>query len=294
MNNPLKFTIISWLNQDRPSNTHDLISQIHKQGHMARVASMRDLYFLTNAGHFYITFNDKTPVEEVTDILIIRSYGAYRDEASLLVRYCLDHQVTVIDEEAGKPWGKMLQAYHLLRHNLPVIPSIQALRKLSYHAILAHAPFPLIVKPTEGKQGRNILKLATFSEATRFFSPYMRGFFLQHYIPITYDIRVLVVGNSVLGAMKREIISGDVRSNASLGATTHPIPLTETLRTLALRATKAMGYEIAGVDVIEYEHSYLILEVNICPQWQAFKKTTGINPAEAIVEYAINKYLAIR
>ena len=50
---------------------------------------------------------------------------------------------------------------------------------------------------------------------------------VQEYIDIEYDIRVLICDGEVVDSMKRNVISGDVRSNASLGATTEMIELTE-------------------------------------------------------------------
>jgi glutathione synthase/RimK-type ligase-like ATP-grasp enzyme len=75
-----------------------------------------------------------------------------------------------------------------------------------------------------------------------------------------------------------------------LGARAEKILLTKKLETLALRATKAMNYEIAGVDIIEHKKEFYVLEINSAPQWQKFKEVTGINPAEDIVAYSLKKY----
>ncbi|OGI29418.1 MAG: hypothetical protein A2288_03810 [Candidatus Moranbacteria bacterium RIFOXYA12_FULL_44_15] len=90
--------------------------------------------------------------------------------------------------------------------------------------------------------------------------------------------------------MKRYIIPGDFRSNASLGAKAEKILLTQELKELALKATKAMNYEVAGVDIIKHKKKLYVLEINSAPQWQKFKEVTGVNPAEAIIAYAIKKY----
>ena len=103
------------------------------------------------------------------------------------------------------------------------------------------------------------------------------------------DLRVFIVGDTVLGAIRRYVIEGDIRSNASLGAKSEAVELTEEMVTLAKKATIAIGYEVAGVDLAETSTGYSILEVNHTPQWQAFKKSTGINPADHIVRYALKK-----
>ena len=115
-------------------------------------------------------------------------------------------------------------------------------------------------------------------------------FLFQGYIPIAYDIRVFVVGSEALGAMKRIVGKDDFRSNASLGAAVEKIELTDSLKNIAISATRAYRYEVAGVDIVIHGGREYVLEVNNAPQWMAFKKVVGINPAEAIVKYCINKY----
>jgi len=66
--------------------------------------------------------------------------------------------------------------------------------------------------------------------------------------------------------------------------------MTPMLKKIALTATKALGYDIAGIDLFEYNNKYFVFEVNFSPQWQKFKEVTGISPAKDIVDLAIKKY----
>ncbi|MEM4528635.1 MAG: RimK family alpha-L-glutamate ligase [Desulfurococcaceae archaeon] len=107
-----------------------------------------------------------------------------------------------------------------------------------------------------------------------------------------YDYRLFVVGDQVVGAMKR-ISKSSWKTNIAQGAIGIPVKESEEPEPfkLALKATKIIGLEYAGVD-IAYDldtDKYYILELNAFPQWEGLRKATGINPPDYIVEYLINK-----
>lgn len=106
-----------------------------------------------------------------------------------------------------------------------------------------------------------------------------------------YDYRVFVVGDRVIGAMKR--VSSHWKTNIAQGAQGVAVKIEEEpeVYELALRATKVLGLEYAGVD-IAYDSvtgKYFVLEVNAFPHWEGLRRATGINPPDYIVEHVINK-----
>ncbi|HHE45911.1 MAG TPA: ATP-grasp domain-containing protein, partial [Candidatus Moranbacteria bacterium] len=140
------------------------------------------------------------------------------------------------------------------------------------------------------QKGQGIKKIANKNDFIEFFKNNPQCYLIQEFLKIDGDIRVLVVGKKILGAIKRTVLKNDFRSNVSLGAKIKKIELTTIMKKVALKATELMGYEIAGVDLIEYNNKIYVLEVNSTPEWQGFKKVTGINPAKEIINYAIKKY----
>jgi len=75
----------------------------------------------------------------------------------------------------------------------------------------------------------------------------------------------------------------------SLGGKAEAIKITPELEEIALRAAKATKAEIAGVDLMETEKGYVVIEVNGTPQFQGILKSTGINIPKRIVEYAVSQ-----
>jgi len=117
---------------------------------------------------------------------------------------------------------------------------------------------------------------------------------LQEYIKVEYDIRVLVVNGEVMATMRRNIMKDDIRSNASLGATTEPIELTNREIETSIRAAELVKGDVIGVDLLpakdrEKEQPY-VLEVNANPGLSGIEKNTkGKSVTEEILKIYMNR-----
>jgi len=101
------------------------------------------------------------------------------------------------------------------------------------------------------------------------------------------DLRAFVLGGQVIAAMEREAKDGDIRANASIGGTGHPVTLTDEEQRVAIASAKAFDLEIAGVDILRSNRGPLVIEVNSNPGFKELERVTGINVAKAILEYAM-------
>jgi len=99
------------------------------------------------------------------------------------------------------------------------------------------------------------------------------------------DIRVMVVGGRVLGAMQRTAKLGRFRANVHQGADVSAFPLDDRLEWLALRAAEVVGLDIAGVDLVQGADGYRVIEVNSAPGFEGFEKATGRNVAAEMLRY---------
>ena len=116
---------------------------------------------------------------------------------------------------------------------------------------------------------------------------------LQTYIKTDHDVRVIVLNNISVGAMKRNVVSGDFRSNVHLGAKIKKYELTEREKEDCIRAAKAVSGTWVGVDFIaakdrDKDGPY-ILEVNSSPGTEGFDEATGKNITKLILENFKNK-----
>jgi ribosomal protein S6--L-glutamate ligase len=98
------------------------------------------------------------------------------------------------------------------------------------------------------------------------------------------DIRAFVVGSKVVASMQRKSLDDDFRSNLHKGGSGTPIKLTPKEEKMAVAAAKAMGLNVAGVDIMRSARGPLCLEVNASPGF-GIEKVTGRDVASKIIEY---------
>ncbi len=149
---------------------------------------------------------------------------------------------------------------------------------------------PLIVKLLEGTQGYGVVLAPTKKAAESIieaFHSMKARVIVQEFIQEAKgaDIRAFVVGNKVVGAMKRQGKEGEFRSNLHQGGTGKLIKLSKKEREVALTAAKAMNLSIAGVDMLQSERGPLVLEVNSSPGLEGIEKATGKDIATEVIKY---------
>jgi ribosomal protein S6--L-glutamate ligase len=149
---------------------------------------------------------------------------------------------------------------------------------------------PLVIKLLEGTQGQGVL-LAENSKMAETLIEAFRGleafFLVQEFIKEANgtDIRCFVIGDKVVAAMQRSAQSGDFRSNLHRGATAKSVKITPQERRIAVQASKALGLNIAGVDIVRSERGPLVLEVNSSPGLKGIEAASGLDIAEMIIKY---------
>lgn len=141
---------------------------------------------------------------------------------------------------------------------------------------------PLIVKLLESTQGKGVV-LAETQKAAESVITAFRGlkanFLVQDFVKEAAgeDIRCLVMGGRVVAAIKRTGASGDFRSNLHLGGTATPVKISRPERETAIRAARAFGLGLAGVDLLRASDGPKVLEVNSSPGLEGVEKASGKN-----------------
>lgn len=151
---------------------------------------------------------------------------------------------------------------------------------------------PVIIKLARGTHGNGVVLAETKKAAKSVLQAFYltdddgTNILLQEFIEESAgtDIRAFVVGSRVVASMKRQSLDDDFRSNLHKGGEGTVIKLTDEEKKIAVKAAKAMGLNIAGVDLMRSNRGPLILEVNASPGF-GIEKVTGRNVAGAIIEY---------
>jgi len=151
---------------------------------------------------------------------------------------------------------------------------------------------PVIIKLARGTHGNGVVlaesKKAAKSVLQAFYLTNEDGtnVLLQEFVKESAgtDIRAFVVGGRVVASMKRQSLDDDFRSNLHRGGEGTVVKLTDEETKMAIKAAKAMGLNIAGVDLMRSARGPLVLEVNSSPGF-GVEKVTGRNVALPIIEY---------
>ncbi|MFX1453450.1 MAG: RimK family alpha-L-glutamate ligase, partial [Promethearchaeota archaeon] len=104
------------------------------------------------------------------------------------------------------------------------------------------------------------------------------------------DVRVFVVGDKCIAAMGRFHLEKEFRSNIAIGGKAEPIEITAELEKLSLKASEAVKGEITGVDLMNDQGKFKVIEVNGTPQFKGISTATKFNIASEIINYLLNKY----
>ena len=99
------------------------------------------------------------------------------------------------------------------------------------------------------------------------------------------DIRCFVVGNKVIAAMERDSGGQDFRANLSQGGSARKIELTKEEKQMAIKATKEVGLDICGVDLLRSNRGTMIIELNASPGLVGIEKYSGVSVKSEIFKY---------
>ena len=159
--------------------------------------------------------------------------------------------------------------------------------------------WPVIIKGSGGDRGTRVFKADNLEALEKLVRSLRKTetqegkrYMLQEYIPNEGDYRVLVLGEKVLGVMKRSSQSKDeFKNNYSAGGKVEVADLPEEIKKLAVKAAKVCGLMVAGVDVAFRDNDFkkpIIWEVNKGPQFRGFMEATGIDVPAEIVKFLVS------
>jgi len=150
---------------------------------------------------------------------------------------------------------------------------------------------PFVIKTAYGRQGRGVSRIDSIEESKDLLDRLLnrrRGLLIQEFIPPEKrrDIRIMVIGKRVVGAMSLKPHKSDFRTNIHLNSKAEKIRLPKEMSYLAIESTKALGLDISGVDMIEKDDGTLyVVDVNYSPGFKGLERCTGKDIASEIIKF---------
>ncbi|HKZ60928.1 MAG TPA: lysine biosynthesis protein LysX [Nitrososphaera sp.] len=164
-------------------------------------------------------------------------------------------------------------------------------------AALDEFGYPAVIKPTVGSWGRLIALLrdkeaarAVIEDREHMFPLYQVYYFEEFVERPPRDIRAIVVGESLVAAIYRYSGEGEWKTNMALGGHAEACPVTKELEDICLKATRALGGQIVGVDLMESRNDGLMVhEVNNTTEFKNTVRVTGVDIPGLMVDYALRQ-----
>ncbi len=181
----------------------------------------------------------------------------------------------------------------LAKHNIPLPTTGFAHSPQTTQAMIQSVGgAPLVVKLIEGMEGLGVVLSETNSAAVSVINAFKgldADILVQEFIKecTGRDIRCYVVGDKVVASMERVANGDEFRANVALGASVFPADTTAEEEEIAIKAAKALGLSVAGVDILRSNRGPLVIEINSCAGLEGIEKATGVDVAGAIVDYVV-------
>lgn len=177
----------------------------------------------------------------------------------------------------------------LASQGMPVPEACIHFNPESNEKILKKFNFPVIIKLIKSTQGLGVMKANHKEQAMNILEAFQRieeQVIIQEFISEVKgsDIRIIVIDGKVEGAMKRQAKKGEFRSNLHQGAKAKMVKLSTEEEDLAIRTTRLLKLDVAGVDLLRSDRGPLILEVNASPGLEGIEQTIKTSISEKIIE----------
>ena len=276
-------------------STKRLVEEAEKRGHKVKVVKYKNCYLSLDEKHPSVHYRGK--LLSGYDAIIPRiSNNMTRYGCAVVRQFEMQGAWTASSSIAiTRARDKLRSQQILTKAGVETPKTLVSRNTTDIDELLEQIGLPVIIKLATGTHGNGVVlaetKKAAKSALQAFYLYNEDGtnVLLQEYVKESAgtDIRAFVVGSRVVASMQRQSLDDDFRSNLHKGGEGTSIKLTAEEKRIAVRAAKAMGLHIAGVDLMRSARGPLVLEVNASPGF-GIERITKRNVAEKIIDYVEN------
>jgi len=188
--------------------------------------------------------------------------------------------------------NKMMTSQILSREGIPIPKTMMVRFPIQEKLIAENIGYPCIIKVVTGSYGAGVYlceKKRDYKKIVEFIESLgnKKTLLVQEYLGDRpgEDLRVLVIGGKVVGAMKRTAPEGDFRANITSGGTGEGFEVTPEIDYIARETARTLGLTIAGIDLLFDNRGFRVCEANSNPGFSGFEKYCGVDVADLITEY---------
>ncbi|MBR3204358.1 RimK family alpha-L-glutamate ligase [Candidatus Saccharibacteria bacterium] len=286
----MKIAILS--NGNANYSTKRLVEEAEKRGHKVKVIKYKNCYLSLDDKHPDIYYKGKK-LEGFDAILPRISNNMTRYGCAVVRQFEMQGVWTAANSiSITRARDKLRAAQILAKYNVDTPKTFVSRNTADIDYLLDEMGLPVIIKLATGTHGNGVVLADTRKAAKSALQAFYlynedgTNILLQEYIKESAgtDVRAFVVGSRVIASMQRISLDDDFRSNLHKGGEGKPVKLTDEEKKAALKAARAMGLHICGVDLMRSNRGPLVLEVNASPGF-GIERVTGKNVGGKIIEY---------
>jgi ribosomal protein S6--L-glutamate ligase len=274
-------------------STKRLVEEAEKKGHIVRVVAYRDCYAAIEQNNPTVSYEGED-LKDV-DAIIPRIASSMTAYGTAIVRqfemqgvYTPSNSIAI-----SRSRDKLRSIQLLARAGVGIPKTVFSKNTADIDNLLEQiGGTPVIIKLARGTHGNGVVLAETKKAAKSVLQAFYlhnedgTNILLQEFVEESAgeDIRAFVVGGRVVASMKRQSLDDDFRSNLHQGGEGTSVKLSDEEAKTAIKAAKAMGLPICGVDMMRSSRGPLVLEVNASPGFSV-EQVTGRNVAAKVIEY---------
>lgn len=271
-------------------STKRLKAEALARGHKVRVINYSKCYISAERGNPAVHYQGKI-IKDI-DVIIPRISASLTKYGSSIVRQFEMQNVptTATSIATVRARDKMRSLQLMAKAGVNIPKTVFAREAADLEDVLEQVGgAPVIIKVARGTHGNGVVLAETKKAAKAVMQAfYVEGvsFIVQEFVAESagVDIRAFVINGKVVASMMRQSLDDDFRSNLHQGGQGIKVKLTKEERQTALKAAKAMGLPICGVDMMRSERGPLVLEVNVSPGF-GIETVTDTNVASKFIDY---------
>jgi ribosomal protein S6--L-glutamate ligase len=149
---------------------------------------------------------------------------------------------------------------------------------------------PVLIKLLQGQERHGVMVCETLQSLEAALDAVLglgHNLIVQQYVRSSgQDLRVLVVGNEAVAAVRRRAAVGKLSKTLIRGARLEKIELTDRQRSIAIQAARLIGLEIAAIDLLDVKDAPKVFEVNSSPALAQMEEATGMDLASIVIRRA--------
>lgn len=258
------------------------------RGYECKRVYMPDIYFEISGGEFNVHHRKFELLE--FDVFLFRGISKNLSEALLLAKYLSDKGKVIVDDSLARNHYDNLNLYKsFIKNNIPQLNQYQTNSLKAARDILMEISHPILIKSNDNNRKNIVISEEWTDSYDLVRTSKEKKFTFIEYIPARSFYRVFIVGDEVIGGLHKEILDDEPKLDHSIKTKNRVADLSEEIKDVALRASRAAEFEICSVDILPDPTSNYVLNVKRAPRFTKFERVTGIDFVGKMLDYIEKK-----